>query len=441
MHVIVSRAGRWPLAIALAVLGACADQPTMPSLSAPTTPNAAVGDVYLVTNPNDDGAIGSLRWALKFSTGGETIRFDPSLAGQTIWVDSTIYIRKPVTIEGPSGAGVTINGRGKVRMFQAVFLGTLTLRNLSFTGGWSVTTVGPVLYAEADVVIDNSTFHGNQGPAGTVIYAGNITLTNSTVSDNIATSVGLQQYGAVQGDTVVVVNSTIANNGDAGVASVVSPMILRNSILANNYRNNCYRATSSATIVREGTNVSDDDTCGGPSEIIIADPKLGALMDNGGPTRTRALLAGSPAINTGTGCTVQRDQRYFPRDAQCDLGAYEFADFTTVTLTIDPNTIVKQGTGWAVLTGTIKCSRNETFSLALDLKQEQKAGRGNTEVHAASTLPVACSTTVRPWTASMVLTAGSFQNGTATASAQTFDAEPWVAPASAAGAVKLFKSR
>ena len=442
MHAFASRAGRWPLAIALALLGACADQPTMPSLSVPVGPNAAVGDVYVVTNPNDDGGIGSLRWALKFSTGGETIRFDPSLAGQTIRVDSTIYIAKPVTIEGPPGAGVTIDGDGKVRMLQANFPGTLTLRNLSFTGGWSVTTVGPVLYGSADLVVENSTFYGNQGPSGTVIYAGNITLTNSTVSDNIATSLNsLQQYGAVQGDTIVVVNSTIANNGDAGVAGVASPVILRNSILANNHRNNCYRTFPSASIVREGMNVSDDDTCGGPAEIIIADPKLGALMDNGGPTKTRALLAGSPAINTGTACTVQMDQRYFPRDAQCDLGAYEFADFTTVTLTIDPNTIVKQATGWAVLTGTIKCSRNETFSLALDLEQEQKAGRNTTEVHAASTLPVACSTTVRPWTASMVLTEGSFQNGTATAAARTFDAEPWVAPASAAGAVKLFKSR
>jgi hypothetical protein len=449
MHAYRSRAGRLPLALTatlatlmLAVLGACADDTTAPTFSAPLRPNAAAGDVYLVTKTADNGEIGSLRWALKFTTGGETIRFDPSLAGQTVVVDSTIYIYKPVTIEGPAGAGITISGGGKTRMFQANFTGTLTLRNLSVTGGYSVTTVGPVLYAEADLVVENSVFYGNHGPAGTVLYAGNITLTNSTVSDNTASGVnGLQQYGAVQGDTVLVVNSTIANNGDAGVATTAGRITLRNSILANNYRDNCVRLLSSASLVREGKNVSDDDKCGGPSEIIIADPKLAPLADNGGPTKTRALLAGSPAINTGTNCSVTVDQRYMARDAQCDLGAFEFADFTAVTVTIDPSSIVKQSTGWAVLTGTVRCSRAETFSLAIDLEQAQKSGRTTSDVHAAALVPVQCSTTPRMWSASMVLTEGAFQNGTASATTQIVDAEPWVAPATASGAVKLFRSK
>ena len=64
-----------------------------------------------------------------------------------------------------------------------------------------------------------------------------------------------------------------------------------------------------------------------------------------------------------------------------------------------------------------------------------------TDVHAAATVPVQCSTTPRMWSASMVLTDGAFQNGTASAMAQTFDAEPWVATATAASAVKLFRSK
>ena len=74
-----SRAGRLPLALTatlmLAVLGACADDTTAPTFSAPLRPNAAAGDVFLVTNAADNGEIGTLRWALKFTTGGETIRF------------------------------------------------------------------------------------------------------------------------------------------------------------------------------------------------------------------------------------------------------------------------------------------------------------------------------------------------------------------------------
>ena len=35
------------------------------------------------------------------------------------------------------------------------------------------------------------------------------------------------------------------------------------------------------------------------SSVMPIDPLLGPLADNGGPTRTHALLAGSPAINMG----------------------------------------------------------------------------------------------------------------------------------------------
>ena len=177
---------------------------------------------------------------------------------------------------------------------------------------------------------------------------------------------------------------------------------------------------------------------GRPPTSTVIEPL--ATID-GGPTQTHALLTGSPAINAGTGCSVQVDQRYAPRDAQCDLGAFEFVDFTTVSVTIDPTTIVNHNNGWAVLTGTIQCSRTETFKLALELHQPQRVGKDVVDVHAAATVPIACTTVARPWSASMVLTDGVFQNGNATATAQTFDAEPWVAPGAASAQVQLYRAR
>jgi hypothetical protein len=62
---------------------------------------------------------------------------------------------------------------------------------------------------------------------------------------------------------------------------------------------------------------------------------LGALQDNGGQTDTRALLAGSPAINAGNPCVADAplgvsaalatDQRGQPRKSNgaVDIGAYE----------------------------------------------------------------------------------------------------------------------
>jgi hypothetical protein len=58
----------------------------------------------------------------------------------------------------------------------------------------------------------------------------------------------------------------------------------------------------------------------------LIDPRLGPLADNGGATRTRALLSGSPAIDAATsdGCPG-RDQRDVsrPQGAACDIGSYE----------------------------------------------------------------------------------------------------------------------
>ncbi|MGQ0593935.1 MAG: choice-of-anchor Q domain-containing protein [Gammaproteobacteria bacterium] len=76
----------------------------------------------------------------------------------------------------------------------------------------------------------------------------------------------------------------------------------------------------------------------GPTDIVPAGP-LGAILaplaDNGGPTRTHALVAGSPAVDAvKRGCPPPfTDQRGFARPvdgdgdgrAACDVGAFELA--------------------------------------------------------------------------------------------------------------------
>ena len=71
----------------------------------------------------------------------------------------------------------------------------------------------------------------------------------------------------------------------------------------------------------------------GGAGVTSADPKLGGLKDNGGPTQTHALPSGSIAVNAGTleGLSanirdlVSVDQRGYKRtDAKPDIGAYEF---------------------------------------------------------------------------------------------------------------------
>jgi hypothetical protein len=72
-------------------------------------------------------------------------------------------------------------------------------------------------------------------------------------------------------------------------------------------------------------NLATDATCAVAS---VADPILGALADNGGPTNTHALGATSPAIGAASQapdrCTGT-DQRGVarPQGGACDIGAYE----------------------------------------------------------------------------------------------------------------------
>ena len=76
--------------------------------------------------------------------------------------------------------------------------------------------------------------------------------------------------------------------------------------------------------VLPNTLVASNTPAGGDT---FADPKLGPLANNGGPTLTMALLPGSPAIDAGnTALAPTADQRGFPRPAgvASDIGAFEY---------------------------------------------------------------------------------------------------------------------
>ncbi|NLM72391.1 MAG: hypothetical protein GX181_10605 [Synergistaceae bacterium] len=78
-------------------------------------------------------------------------------------------------------------------------------------------------------------------------------------------------------------------------------------------------------IIKGGYDDDDEE-----NHIIDEDPKLGELADNIGPTKTMALLAGSPAIDAGTSegapATDQRGVKR-PQGSGIDIGAYEFMHF------------------------------------------------------------------------------------------------------------------
>ena len=81
-----------------------------------------------------------------------------------------------------------------------------------------------------------------------------------------------------------------------------------------------------------GYNVVDDASCAltGPHDTVTtADPLLGPLTDNGGPTPTRLPAAGSPLVDaiptTVTNLCNGTDQRGIsrPQGPGCDIGSVE----------------------------------------------------------------------------------------------------------------------
>lgn len=158
-----------------------------------------------------------------------------------------------------------------------------------------------------------------------------------------------------------ITNSTIVNNhaswGGGGIAGGAG--ILSNTIVANNTADNgghgwniIQNCTNTFTdggnnlqYPAKNPNDGNDKNC--VASPTIAQPQLGPLANNGGPTQTMALLPGSPAINTGNNATCaaspvnNKDQRGVPRPsgANCDIGAFEVAPRPTISKAFAPTFI------------------------------------------------------------------------------------------------------
>ena len=190
--------------------------------------------------------------------------------------------------------------------------------------------------------IERSLFAGNDalGHGGGLHYAtaassGNsIEILNSTFSGNTAVGDGGGAY-----TNQVVANSTFVGNSatvqGGGVArTVFAAFQVRNTIMADNTAPDspdCYGAISLGyNLTPSGSCFSSFDA----TNLLVPDPGLGPLADNGGATRTHALTwesdardAGNPAVpGSGGDACEPVDQLSVARGAdQCDIGAVELA--------------------------------------------------------------------------------------------------------------------
>ena len=219
-------------------------------------------------------------------------------------------------------------------------------RNDATSGGSLGGGKGGGVYIDHPSEFINVTFDNNSAnkQGGGIFSQADLTLTNSTFSENSATNEGSAMY--MSDATAHLINVTISGNAPptgawAGLVSEsADPLYLVNTIIVDNGPNNCSGDFSSY-----GNNIASDDTCDltHDTDLTNTDPLLDVLQDNGGKTKTYALLPNSPAIDYGNDdLCASIDQRSFPRptdgnldgQAQCDVGAYESVPAGVVS--IDP---------------------------------------------------------------------------------------------------------
>ena len=198
------------------------------------------------------------------------------------------------------------------------------------------------------VRIVDSTFAGNKATGGTgggIRNSGTITIVNSTFNSNV----GQKQGGAIANlavGTIDLNNATLASNASGNGGGIWAEkggtVTLSNTIVATNTAGPGGAPDCEGTVVSRGYNlVQQPGSCsfGAPGDQTGKDPKLGELAPHDGPTRTRALLDGSPATGGGNpktpdgknGACAPADQRGVKRPQawgsktvpSCDIGAYE----------------------------------------------------------------------------------------------------------------------
>src|SRR5262249_47328317 len=229
-------------------------------------------------------------------TGGGIWNIDASLSL------SRVVVTKNVAVS--AGGGIVVSG------------GSLTLADSTVSDNVGT---GVFVMPSASASITGSTVSGDTtagSGGGVFVDAGaSLSVTDSTVTGNAAPRSNGGRLFLSSAVTAVIRNSTIAYNSAlfvGGMFTYTDLASLESTIVAKNIGasapdpNGSIRAPSSLIGNTAGMPLKPASA----NNLLNRDPLLGPLADNGGPTRTHALLPGSPAVNAGSNrASLSYDQR------------------------------------------------------------------------------------------------------------------------------------
>jgi hypothetical protein len=267
--------------------------------------------------------------------------------GDAVEAGTATTIKKSIFTNNNGGefnSGAIDNGNG----------GSLTITDSTFANNTSISIAGAISNKFGPATITNSTFSGNSNEAiennqavmnirsstfvdnsdyAIVNFAG-LNVTNSTFVGHSRVAI----LSVKQGTTapVTITNNTFAGNGSAIQPDFAGQTSLKGNILATSSAGNCLDASN---ITDAGFDISDDASCNfraiGSHNNTNPGLDPAGLADNGGKTKTIAVVAGSPTLDAipVAACTkqtapmnpLQFDQRGLPRPSGpgCDIGAFE----------------------------------------------------------------------------------------------------------------------
>ncbi len=330
--------------------------------------NSVTLDSSRVTNSSSTSAGGGMQVVGDLTLKNSTVSGNSSTAPSGL-VGGGIRATKSVTISASSitsnsvtspddantddvfGGGIAASG-GNVSVTDS------TIANNAVTALDSAdASHGGGIYAEnAPLRIERSTIDNNTvsqasgvSSGGGVDYSdpapisGTFVIQNSTLTDNHSQIDG----GALQvgGGSTQIGSSTFTLNSSGGGRSIFysaggvtgSSLSVGSSILSEDGAAECAGDLPDS----DGFNIDRGTSCGltGSGDLSSTNPGLLGEADNGGPTVTHALPAGSPALdripaascNGVDGAPLATDQRGAPRGfdedgdslPECDVGAYE----------------------------------------------------------------------------------------------------------------------
>ncbi len=285
--------------------------------------------------------------------------WDWNAGGAGIFNEGTLALKSGIIVANITDAG---DGGGILNNGTLILTNSTIRGNASARLGGGIASTGVLTVTESTVdanTAGNPGCRGNCGGAGIAIGAGTAavektTLSNNQILGNFAGS-GIAVVGGtlnmsnctvtgnkggdgdgifVTGGIAYIYSSTIVNNATYGVNAYAGDIRFQNTILSNNGPStsfDCYNQPGSAITSLGYSLIQKSSYCNtSPTDVLNLEAGIVPLANNGGPTRTHALVGNSPAIDRGnpTGCMgslgpLTTDQRGMARVGRCDIGAFE----------------------------------------------------------------------------------------------------------------------